>query len=223
MTLNELLTQLKPLATEKTAKIYARLGVKETILGVNKGPLRQLAESLGVNEPLALEAWTSGIYEARLIASTISDPTTFTPTKVEKWVAHSESLPVIDELCFTWFESMDVGMDAIQAWIIDPSMKHQRLGWNLAIVKVHRKKLNTVDLRTLVDRIERELPTASPWIQDAMNRCLVEIAVTYAEFTDEGLALGERLGVYQDVKVAKGCTSPYAPDWINAVLRRKSK
>jgi 3-methyladenine DNA glycosylase AlkD len=223
MTLNELLSQLQPLASEKTAKIYARLGVKEPTLGVNKGPLRKLAESLGVNEALAQEAWSSGIYEARLIASTISDPITFTPTKVEAWVAQSESLPVIDELCFTWFESMELGMDTIHAWINDPSLKHQRLGWNLAIVKVHRKKLNALDLRELIQRIEKELPTANPWIQDAINRCLVEISVTNPEFTDEGLALGERLGVYQDVKVAKGCTSPYAPDWINAVLRRKSK
>ena len=98
MTLNELLTQLKPLATEKTAKIYARLGVKETILGVNKGPLRQLAESLGTQETLAQTSWDSGIFEARIIAITISDPTTFSPQKVETWIAQSDSLPVIDEL-----------------------------------------------------------------------------------------------------------------------------
>lgn len=223
MTLDELLTQLKPLSTEKTAKIYARLGVKETILGVNKGPLRQLAESLGTQETLAQTSWDSGVFEARLIAITIADPTTFSPQKVETWIAQSDSLPVIDELCFTWFEAVDWGMDQINTWINASSRLHQRCGWNLAIVKTHRKKLDTVDLRTLVDRIERELPHADPLIQDAMNRCLVEIAVSYPEFTEEGLALGERLGVYKEVKVAKGCTSPYAPDWINAVLRRKAK
>lgn len=223
MTLNELLTQLQPLASEQTAKIYTRLGVKETILGVNKGPLRKLAESLGVNEPLAKACWESGIFETRIIAITISDPATFTPMKVETWVAQSDSIPVIDELCFTWFEAMDLGMDQIRSWIDHPSMLHQRLGWNLAIVKVHRKKLNTNDLHELVTRIERELSSANPLIQDAMNRCLVEVSVTYTQFTEEGLAIGERLGVYKEVKVAKGCTSPYAPDWIHAVLRRKSK
>lgn len=223
MTLHECLSQLQPLASEKTAKIYARLGVKETIIGVNKGPLRKFAESLGVNEPLALEAWSSGIYEARLIASTISDPQTFTPNKVEVWVAQSESLPVIDELCFTWFESMNLGMETIRMWINAPTLKNQRLGWNLAIVKVHRKKLNALDIRELVDRIERELPKADALIQDAMNRCLVEISVSFSEFTEEGLEIGERLGVYKDVKVSKGCTSPYAPDWIHAVLKRQTK
>jgi 3-methyladenine DNA glycosylase AlkD len=223
MTLKDLLTELQPLASEKTAKIYTRLGVKETILGVNKGPLRKLAESLGVNESLAKECWESNIFEARIIAITISDPSTFTPLKVETWVSQSESLHVTDELCFTWFEAMTLGMDQIRSWIDHPSLRHQRLGWNLAIVKVHRKKLNFSDLRELIDRIEVELPNADPLIQDAMNRCLVEISVTYPQFTEEGLALGERLGVYKEVKVAKGCTSPYAPDWIHAVLRRNSK
>lgn len=222
MNLNELLTHLQPLASDKVQKIYSRLGVKETILGVNKGPLRKLAESIGVDESLALEAWASGIYEARLVASTVSDPVTFSPHKIEAWVAQSESLPVIDELCFTWFEAMDLGMEAIRHWIEDPTLKHQRLGWNLAIVKVHRRKLTQSNLRELLDRIQHDLVEAPVMTQDAMNRCLVEIAVTHPEFTEEGLSLGERLGVYREVKVAKGCTSPYAPHWINAVLRRKS-
>lgn len=35
------------------------------------------------------------------------------------------------------------------------------------------------------------------------------------------LALGEKLGVYKDVKVSKGCTSPYALDWIAAGIRKR--
>ena len=170
MNLNELLTHLQPLASDKVQKIYSRLGVKETILGVNKGPLRKLAESIGVDESLALEAWASGIYEARLVASTVSDPDTFTPHKIEAWIAQSESLPVIDELCFTWFEAMDLGMEAIRHWIEDPTFKHQRLGWNLAIVKVHRKKLTQSNLRELLDRIQHDLVEAPAMTQDAMNR-----------------------------------------------------
>ena len=223
MTYLEILTQLQALSSEKTAKIYTRLGVKETVLGVNKGPLRKLAESLGTDDSLAQEAWNSGIFEMRLIAITLTDPKWLTPQKVEAWVVQTDSLPVIDELCFTWFETMPLGMEQIRTWIDDLSLLHQRLGWNLAIVKAHRKKLADTDLRELINRVERELQVAPSLIQDAMNRCLVEISVTNPEFTQEGLELGERLGVYKEVMVAKGCTSPYAPDWINAVLRRKQK
>lgn len=36
-------------------------------------------------------------------------------------------------------------------------------------------------------------------------------------------ALGsERLGVYRDYPCAKGCTSPFAPIWINEMVKRQA-
>lgn len=35
------------------------------------------------------------------------------------------------------------------------------------------------------------------------------------------LAIGEKLGVYRDYPVSKGCTSPFAPIWINEMVRRQ--
>lgn len=54
-----------------------------------------------------------------------------------------------------------------------------------------------------------------------MNQCLVEIAVTYPDYLEKGRAIGQKLGVYSEMKVAKGCTSAYAPDWIEALLPKK--
>ncbi|MGM5692709.1 hypothetical protein [Streptococcus suis] len=56
-----------------------------------------------------------------------------------------------------------------------------------------------------------------------MNQCLVEIAVAYPDYLEQGLAIGQQLAVYADMKVPKGCTSAYAPDWIEALLRKKLK
>jgi hypothetical protein len=36
------------------------------------------------------------------------------------------------------------------------------------------------------------------------------------------MAIGEALGLYRDYPVAKGCTSPFAPIWINEVVRRQA-
>lgn len=35
------------------------------------------------------------------------------------------------------------------------------------------------------------------------------------------MAIGEALGVYRDYPVSKGCTSPFAPIWINEMVRRQ--
>jgi hypothetical protein len=35
-----------------------------------------------------------------------------------------------------------------------------------------------------------------------------------------GPQVGEKLGIYRDYPVSKGCTSPFAPIWINAMVSR---
>ena len=35
------------------------------------------------------------------------------------------------------------------------------------------------------------------------------------------LAIGEKLGIYRDYPVSKGCTSPFAPIWIKEMVKRK--
>jgi hypothetical protein len=68
---------------------------------------------------------------------------------------------------------------------------------------------------------EEPLPLASERKQVAMNRCLAEIGCRFPNFTDECIALGERLSRLDRRRVPKGCTSTHTPDWIAAVLERE--
>ncbi|HEY7922037.1 MAG TPA: DNA alkylation repair protein, partial [Vicinamibacteria bacterium] len=35
------------------------------------------------------------------------------------------------------------------------------------------------------------------------------------------IAIGETLGIFRDYPVSKGCTSPFAPLWIKAIVSRQ--
>jgi len=74
----------------------------------------------------------------------------------------------------------------------------------------------------LLDRIEREMGAAGPEVQWTMNCCLAEIGIHFAKHRRRAIAIGERLGIYRDYPVSKGCTSPFAPAWINEMVRRES-
>jgi len=56
-----------------------------------------------------------------------------------------------------------------------------------------------------------------------MNHALCEIGIRYPQFTERCITLGETLGVYRDLKVSKGCTSAYAPNWIAAGKKKRKK
>ena len=219
----ELLDQIIGLSDERKIKIYLKQGIKEKILGVNLGPLRKLAEEHGIDPETADELWETGIYEARVVASMLVDPKAMSITKMERYLRQTQSRMVVDELTLDVFDEVKDKQEWMDRWIHHEDLVLRRAGWNMAIVMILRHKNDPVWLQSLVEYIEANLVDADGFIQDAMNRALCEIGIRYDEFTQRCLSIGERLGVYRDMKVSKGCTSPYAPDWINVVRKKKHK
>ncbi|HEX5624429.1 MAG TPA: hypothetical protein VFX48_00315, partial [Saprospiraceae bacterium] len=78
-----------------------------------------------------------------------------------------------------------------------------------------------LDLPALLDRIEMEMPGAPPETQWTMNAALAQIGIHHPELRKRALEIGERLGIFRDFPVSKGCTSPFAPIWITEMVRRQ--
>ncbi len=79
-----------------------------------------------------------------------------------------------------------------------------------------------LNLESLLDRIESEMGSAASEVQWTMNECLAAIRSHFPTHRERAIAIGEKLGIYRDYPVSKGCTSPFAPIWINAMVSRKS-
>jgi len=54
-----------------------------------------------------------------------------------------------------------------------------------------------------------------------MNYCLAGIGIHFPEYRQRALTIGETLGIYRDYPVSKGCTSPFAPIWIEEMVSRR--
>ncbi|MCF0040777.1 hypothetical protein [Dyadobacter fanqingshengii] len=78
-----------------------------------------------------------------------------------------------------------------------------------------------MNLPEILDRIEAEMPGAPPEVQWTMNSTLANIGIKFPEHRERAIAIGERLGVFRDYPVSKGCTSPFAPIWINEIVGRQ--
>lgn len=79
-----------------------------------------------------------------------------------------------------------------------------------------------LDLPALLERIEREMAAAPPEAQWTMNAALANIGIHDATLRKRAIAIGEKLGIYRDYPCSKGCTSPFAPIWINEMVKRQS-
>jgi len=94
-----------------------------------------------------------------------------------------------------------------------------RAGWSLTAERV-QKAPEGMDLSALLDRIEAEMPGAPEPVQWTMNNTLAAIGIHHQAPRARAIAIGERLGVYRDYTVSKGCTSPFAPIWMGEMVRR---
>mgnify|MGYP001304267060 CR=1 FL=1 len=219
--LEEILQILKENANVKYKAIYERQGIKGEILGVPKAVIRKLGNDIKQDHKLALELWNTNIYDAQILAIMLFDNTQFTLEEIKELILSTSSIVVLDELTLTIFENLYPRIDILDAWKHEKNVYLLRSAWNAAIANVITKVYTPHHFEALLSNIEKKLLKADPLVQYAMNRTLVEIGVRYDEYTDRCIQMGETLGLYKDMKVAKGCTSAYAPDWISGAKNNR--
>ncbi len=109
-----------------------------------------------------------------------------------------------------------------QTWMADDDRWAARAGWDLTAERV-AKSPEGLDLPALLVRIESEMAESDPVVQWTMNNTLAGIGIHFSKHRKRAISIGEKLGIYRDYPVSKGCTSPFAPIWINEMVRRKSQ
>jgi 3-methyladenine DNA glycosylase AlkD len=85
----------------------ARFGINpENTLGVSVPNLRKIAKEAGRDHSLARELWSSGIHEARILASMVDEPGKVTEEQVESWIKDFDSWDVCDQCCMNLFDKL---------------------------------------------------------------------------------------------------------------------
>lgn len=222
MTLEEALTRIEALGSEKMRAQNVKRGAGDLPqFGVRMGDIRAVAKEARSDHELAMELWATGIVDARLLAILLLKPKRLTREQVDAMVRDAGFVQVFD-----WLDSYVVRQhpekEALRlSWEHDPHPWAARAYWSLTAERVG-KSPEGLDLTSLLDRIEAELATAAPEPQWTMNNTLAGIGIHFPEHRERAIAIGERLGVYRDYPTPKGCTSPFAPIWITAIVGRRA-
>jgi 3-methyladenine DNA glycosylase AlkD len=220
MTLKETLVQLESLGNEKVRAQNKKNGAGSNQFGVRHGDIRKVAAKIKTNHPLAIALWDTGNIDARLLAILLIEPKNLARDAMNRMVRSVNFVQVAD-----WLNSYVVkrhpDKEALrQAWMEDDDPWAARAGWSLTSERIARSP-DGLDLPALLDRIEFEMGSAVPEVQWTMNFCLAGIGIHFPNHRKRAIAIGEKLGIYRDYPVSKGCTSPFAPIWINEMVRRQ--
>ncbi|MFI1284166.1 DNA alkylation repair protein [Streptomyces sp. NPDC020858] len=188
--------------------------------GVNLGKLRALAKRLKTQQELACRLWETDDTAARLLAILICRPKAFGRDELDAMVRQARTPKVHDWLVNYVVKKNPHSEELRVAWFADPDPVVASVGWALTTERV-AKKPEGLDLTGLLDVIEAEMKDAPERLQWAMNHCLAQIGIEHAELRTRAVAIGERLEVLKDYPTSPGCTSPFAPIWINEMVRRQ--
>ena len=220
MEINEILSELESLGSEPVRARNRKHGAGANQYGVLMGDIRALAKKLKSNHALALALWQTGNLDARFLAVLLMKPKNLSAADVEEMVCGEPFLHLAD-----WFTANVIkhhpDQEALRLkWMTGGHKLTGRAGWSLTATRIE-KSPGGLDLPGLLDRIEQEMGGAPPEVQWTMNFALAAIGIHHDSLRDRALAIGEKLGIYRDYPCSKGCTSPFAPIWINAMVDRK--
>ena len=220
MTLKEILKQLKALSDDKVRAHNTKYGAGDNQFGVKLGDIRALAKKIKTNDELTRSLWESGNVDAQLLATLLIKPKNLSPEEMDRLVRSATFVHVADWLTAYVVKQHPDKETLRQDWMVTDDPWAARAGWSLTAERV-AKSPEGLDLPALLDRIESEMGNADPVVQWTMNSTLAAIGIHSPKLRKRAIAIGETLGIYRDYPVSKGCTSPFAPIWIHAMVSRQ--
>ncbi|WP_367872019.1 DNA alkylation repair protein [Luteolibacter sp. Populi] len=218
MTCPEVLKQLEAWGDPKGRAINAKHGAGENQFGVNLAKLRALAKQLKANHPLALELWATGNVDARLLATLLMKPKELSADELDAMMQEVSYFKIADWMITNVVRKTKLAGGMRQRWRDSKKDCVARAGWSLMTDEVVAD--GSLASATL-DTIEKKMKQAPFRTQEAMNYCLVRIGADYPGYRQRAIDIANKLEVLKDYPVPKGCTSPFAPIWIDLLVKGK--
>lgn len=188
--------------------------------GINLTKLRAMAKALKTNQELAEELWQSGESTLRLLALLTCRPKAFSQEQLDAWLREAR-VPKVQDWLLSYVVKKSKFLEPLrQLWIADRDPVIASAGWELTAHQVI-KAPQLLDLAALLDTIEEQMTAAPERLQWSMNTTLAQIGINHPEHRERALAIGNRLQVLAHYPTSPGCTSPFAPEWINEMVRRQ--
>ena len=213
----EVQAELAALEDPKTREANERRGDPH---GINLAQLRALAKRVKTDHELARELWASGDTASRLLAILVCRPKAFSADELDAMMREERSPKAHDWLVNYVVKKSPHAETLRLAWLDDADPLVASAGWALNAERVV-KSPESLDLPVMLDIIDAEMKDAPDRVQWEMNTSLALIGIHHPAYRARALEIGERLEVLKDYPTPPNCTSPYAPIWIDEMVRRQ--
>lgn len=172
---NSVLADLKRQASPQyKADMSKRYGIVTAapVYGVPVAKLRAMAKAIGPDHALAQKLWTSGVHDARMLATMVGDHAKVTPAEMERWARDFDNWAIVDTACFHYWDRTPHAFKQIEKWAKAKDEFVKRAAFALlASCALHGQGSEADHLRGL-DLIEAHARDPRNFVKKAVNWAL---------------------------------------------------
>jgi len=190
-----LIAELEAHANPANVAGMARYGISTAhALGVPIPVLRALARQAGKDHRLAGQLWTSGIHEARILATMIEEPERLTATQMDRWARDFDSWDVCDQACQNLFRYSPLACaKAVQCSSAKPEFV-RRAGFALmAGLAAQRSQIADAQFEAFLKLIDSAATDDRNMVKKAVNWALRQIGKRNARLLGKAIAAAEKI------------------------------
>lgn len=203
LTANEILKWLHDNRNEDNITGMSRFAISgDSIMGISVPVLRAKAKKYPKNTLLAHRLWDSGIHEARIMASMIADPDTFTSNDMDRWCSEFDSWDVCDQCCLNLFRKLPFAAAKIETYAADDREFVRRCAFALmAVIAVHAAADQQPDFARWLELISLHAADKRNFVKKAVNWALRQIGKRSLELNSLAAETARQLSDSSDPNV----------------------
>jgi len=162
--------------------------------GIRAPVLRTVARRHRRDHALALALWSTGVHEARIIATLVDDPRRVTRRQMERWARDCDNWGVTDACSCVLFDRTPFAIEKAHAWSARRAEYVKRCGFVLmAGLAVHRKDLADDVFLGFLPVIVRESADRRNFVKKAVNWALRQIGKRNPRLRQAAIATARRI------------------------------
>jgi 3-methyladenine DNA glycosylase AlkD len=225
MTTKEVLSDLKSMGKDSIKKVLLNHGAKEPFFGVAVGDLKKIEKKIKTDYKLALELYDTGISDAMYLAGLITDDSKMTRKELSRW-AEQANWHMLSEFTVPWVASGGpFAHELALEWMASQKEHIASAGWATYSCLISRKpdtELDLKEIKTLLDRIQKEIQGASNRVRYQMNNFIISAGGYIQSLSDTAISAAKKIGKVEVTMGNTACKVPFAPDYIAKMKERGS-
>jgi 3-methyladenine DNA glycosylase AlkD len=221
------LEELRALGEQRNIDGMARFGIRAKIVyGVSKPKMDGLAQKIGRSHDLALQLWSTGVHDARILAGMVDEPENVTAAQMDRWMRNFDSWDVCDGTCCHLFVFAKPAWEKAVAWSKRPKEFEKRAGFAMMAYLAYRDK-TAADAKylRLLPMIRRESRDERNFVRKAVNWALRQIGKRNLKLNAAAIREAERIRRIDSRSarwIAADALRELRSDAVQARLRRKA-